>query len=335
MRMRRSLLPLFAALLFVGQGCFSPVTTIPLEEIDGSASPAPDGFVAFEKGYGLLPGKAPTSPIPPERQPSFILETPMPGLPPDVTVLREWDTAPGQTLLRNITTALDVPSGAIGNGARGEALSLTWHDAQQYHWTYDAPAHTLTAELKTATVPTAPGLTEERAAEHASIAAQIFLTERGIDVAGWGAPEVRLQPSGTWRVTFAASRDAQPVSRTDGVFLPAGDLTGTGQTVTYATMELPRSLDRSNYPALTSGEVLQRLRAGGTNPIQDAGEGATVTIEQWTTVLYWYEGVQGTVRRSFYIPALLATGTYRHAGTAKPYSTLVPLATDDSFAGTP
>lgn len=320
----------------MGQGCFAPATTVPLEAIDGSfTASVPDGQVAFEKGYGALPGDAPTSAIPLERQPSFILEAEMPPLPPDVTVLREWDTSPNQTLLRNITTAVDVPSGALGNGARGETLSLTWQDAQQYVWRYDAPAHTLTAERTTAIAPSPSTLPAEQAVEQASIAAQVFLVERGIDMAGWGAPEVRLQPSGGWRVTFSASRDAQAVSKPDGVFLLAGDVTGTGNVVTYATVELPRSVDRSNYPALTAGEVLQRLRAGGTNPLQDVGSNATITVEAWSLVLYRYEGVQAGVRRFFYIPSLLAMGTYRDGAVAQPYSTLIPLATDDSFVKTP
>jgi hypothetical protein len=326
--MNRRLFLLCAAVLLVGQGCFAAPQSVPLEEIAATATATPDGMVAFRTGFGQLPGTPPSFVSRP--QPTVILEGGLPTIPPDVTVLREWNTSPDTHLLRNMTTAFNVPSGAFGASPQTEALTLSWRDGTGYAWTYAAPEHALRTERL---LPAASPFTGEVDQINTKILATTrdFLSVRGVDTAGWGVPIVHTSSSGAWRVTYAASRDEQTVMYPDGHSLLAGSVEGTGDSVTRAFLELPRSLDRSNYPALTEGEVLRRLRAGGTNPLPTSSSGASVSFETFRFVLYRHEGVVGGSRRLFYIPALQASGTLRQEGTVSPHTTLVPLVADSAF----
>lgn len=110
----------------------------------------------------------------------------------------------------------------------------------------------------------------------------------------------------------------------------------------YASFELPTELDRSNYPALSSDEVLARLKAGGLNPppaieTSASSSPATVTFNDLTLALLEYR-TDDTLshangqRRFFFIPALSARGQIRYMdGTTSSYTTLVPLIKDDEF----
>ena len=326
--MNRGLLPLCAAVILLGQGCFAPPSSVPLANITATPTVTPDGAVAFREGFGKLPGSAPSHLN--GAQPSAVLTTDLPPIPSDVTVLREWDTTPDTNLLRNITTALGVPSGTFGAAPQTRALSLSWDDGAGYRWVYNAPIHVLSA---TRLLPPASPFTGEAAQVRAQIltTADDFLSAHGIQMAGWGLPTVHTSSSGAWRVTYAASRDEQTVAHANSTSLLAGTLEGIGDAVMQASLELPRSLDRSNYPALAQGEVLRRLRAGGINPLPPLPAGASIAFESFQFVLYRHEGTLAGKTRVFYIPALQAQGTLRQGGTHSPYTTLVPLVPDETF----
>jgi hypothetical protein len=328
--MKRTLFALCAALVLVGQGCFSAPRTPSLDEITNTPTVTPDGIVAFREGFGALPGPAPTIGTPANHQPPTVLNETLPNIPPDVTVLREWDTSPDANLLRNLTTAIGVPSGAFGASPQAGTLSLSWRDGAGYDWTYDAPAHVLRVERSLPSASPSVATDEERGTQ-ALTATRDFLVARGISTVGWGVPAAHVSSSGAWRVTYAASRDEQTVALARGDALLAGTAEGIGDTVTRGTFELPRSIDRSNYPALAQGEVLRRLRAGGTNPLPALPSDSAVTLDEFELVLYRHEGLVNGKIRVFYIPALSASGMLRQGGTFSPYQTLVPLAADAVF----
>lgn len=331
--MHRKFFPLCAALLLFGQGCFAPPEQVSLDDVRVEALAAPDGVVAFREGFGKLPGSAPSYTS--AAQPTVVLDADLPLLPPDVTVLREWDTAPDTNLLRNLTTAIGVPSGAFGVAPHTDALTLLWRDGAGYTWTYEAPAHALRAERLLPAASPFAGTAEGLANTRILATVDDFIAARGIDTAGWGVPAVHTSSSGAWRVTYAASRDEHAAFSTQGHSILAGSVEGVGESVMRASLELPRSLDRSNYPALAQGEVLRRLRAGGTNPLPPLPEGSSVSFDAFQTVLYRHEGTVAGKTRVFYVPALHASGMLRQGGTLSPYTTLVPLATDASFERSP
>ncbi len=325
---RRPLLA-FASLALLGQGCWAVPRAQPSPSVVPSVSgdPSPDGPVVFREGFGKLPGKAPTQPGVPSTSIPIVFATEVPELPPEVTVLREWASVPDETVIRNVTTALRVPSGAIGRTPLSGHLEVSWRDGVGYRWRYTSASGTLAFERDELSFPEPLGTTTGDAIE----VAQTFLTGRGADVTGWGLPDAQGAI-----VTFAATRDEQSAVLPNGQPMIASSLEAdvTGDIALRGFFELPRHMDRSNYPALTAGEMLERLRAGGTHPVTNAGEGSSIVFDKLTLALFRYEGVVNGDKRIFYLPALWAQGTLRRAdGAIIPWATTVPLVKDELFQG--
>lgn len=310
---------LTCALCLLGQGCFSrPTATTQIPQVVGE--PSPEGTVAFTNGFGTLAGPVPV----PEREKSapMVFDVELPSFPTDVTVLREWSPAPDDTLLRNITNALGVPSGALGQRPNGTDLRVSWSDDRGYAWNYGVVAANAVGFARAGMTPRAP--TDEVNAIEQSRA---FLLAHGADMTGWGIPFV----DGS-RVVFAASRDRQSVVDDAGRPVPEAviEVTDNG-TPARGWFVIPRQMDRSNYPALNASDIQKRLRSGGTNIAGIAG-GGVVTISRFALGLYRYRITQDAVIRTYYLPALLAEGTVTRTGGFKtPYATAVPLVHDDAF----
>ena len=265
----------------LGQGCWTIPNPQPSPSVIPSVSgdPSPDGPVTFREGFGKLPGTAPTRPGVPSGSLPIVFATEVPELPPEVTVLREWASTPDETLIRNITTALHIPSGALGRTPIGKKLELTWKDGAGYIWSYASASNT---------------------------------------------------------VTFAATRDAQSAIESSGQPMVAATLEAdvTGDIAIRGFFESLKNMDRSNYPALSAGDVLERLRAGGTHPVTDAGVGSSVVFDRLSIALVRHEADADGASRVFYLPALWAQGTLRRAdGAIIPWATTVPLVSDESFQG--
>ncbi|HWQ99482.1 MAG TPA: hypothetical protein VN397_01390 [Candidatus Methylomirabilis sp.] len=135
-------------------------------------------------------------------------------------------------------------------------------------------------------------------------------------------------------VDYAATRDEQLVLNDRGESIFAAHLVVNVKdgTVQSGWFELPTDLDRSNYPALSANETLERLRAGGLNPITGSSPGVTITLNSFVIGLHKHTVTADDQPRSYFLPALWARGTVRRAdGSTTGYATLVPLVRDDAF----
>lgn len=313
--------------VLLGQGCWAPPTSSfqPPSPLP-SGDPSPDGPVAFREGFGKLPGMPPTHAGVSAGSVPVVFNAEVPELPPEVTVLREWTNAPNETLVKNITTALHVPSGALGRAPAGGRLDVSWKDGAGYAWRYSSASGTVAFERDDASFPEPLGTKTGDAVD----VARTFFSRRGADVASWGPPYAQ----GIF-VTFAASRDEQSAVLPDGQpqIAAALDADVTGDVALRGFFELPKNQDRSNYNALSAGEVLERLRGGGTHPVTNAGAGSSLVFDHLSIALYRHEPTVNGVPRVFYLPALWAQGTLHRAdGALIPWATTVPLVKDDAFA---
>jgi hypothetical protein len=310
-------------LCLLGQGCLSPLipTKSDTSAVEPIGDPSPEGLVMFREGFGKLPGTSPLARAAEASLPGIVLAAPLPSLPNEVTVLREWNRRPEESLLRNLTSALTVPPGTLGEHPVGTALELGWTDESGVTWTYS-----VSSTLPLAFSRRAP---TERAASAAD-AARLFLTDRGVNMQGWGDAVVEDR-----QVRFAATRDRQTVVDANGEAVPAAIINVSELNApSQGQLELnPVGLDRSNYPSFTEGETLERLRVGGTHPLQDNIPGSVVTFTQFSLALYRHDALLNGVSRTFYLPALWAIGTVRRPdGSAFPYATTVPLVRGNQFA---
>ena len=137
-------------------------------------------------------------------------------------------------------------------------------------------------------------------------------------------------------VNYSAARDEQLVLDRQGESALAARLVVNvkDSSVQSGWLELQPELDRSNYPALSGNEVLERLRAGGLQPLSGSSPELTITYDSFLLGLYRHEVTLDEQPRSYFIPALWARGTARRAdGSATGYATVVPLVRDGAFAG--
>jgi hypothetical protein len=316
--MFRRIVAVTLGLCLFGQGCTLParnVSTLPKQE-EPQGQPSPEGFVLFHDGFGFLPGAPRTATRSPRR----------------LTVLRARNPAPNETLLRNVTTAVGIPAGTLGKNVTGKNISVSWHDADGFTWDYNASLQTLTfqgpAIRNPARVVHTPLPTD--AVEWAKAEATRFFDQHGIERNSWGREPIITKTDDVITITYAASQDVQPVALPSGAPERAGSMTldPFSKEVISGWAVLPHAMDRSNYPALTSAEILERLRAGGSHP---PTSDAIVTITEITSALYRDDVIVNGLPRTFYYPALWARGTSRTGDRITDYATVIPLVADHAF----
>lgn len=141
--MRRSI-QFLASLTLVasfGAGCLPPVTTLKVAEpLDNKTT---ELFVPRENGFGALP----TITVP-ARRARVTVNAILPQVPDKITIIRLRSGGPNDTELRNIASAIGVPSGTISDNPRRSTLDLTWTDDQGYRWTYHTNERVLEFSLE-------------------------------------------------------------------------------------------------------------------------------------------------------------------------------------------
>lgn len=322
----------FLTICLLGQGCIASPIATNLPTISPTGEPSPEGFVTFREGFGKLPGRSPYDATK-KAQPKLILNAELPAIPTDVTVLREWNGAPSETLLRNVLLGVQVPAGVLGNKPVGDALAVRWHDEQGYAWSYTANTQTVTFHRMQPAQqhPTdAQRLSPDEIAEQA----RVFLVAHGVDAREWGrAPEIRTASSSAFAVLyFADSRDGQGVvnrlGQTESV--AAIQLDVVSGDVSDGWFKLSQGTDRSNYNALSPDQVMERLRTGGLNTAGEFND-ATIVINEFARILYKHDGIVNAQPRTFYLPTLWAHGTLTRGDKTTDFATVIPLVRDDAF----
>lgn len=177
---------LLASFVFFGAGCSSFTSMTPVAPMaSDSGTPSPEGLIAFKQGFGILPGK---NPMPVDRASSNVAVNwkELPEINPEVTVIRKRTTMPNVTVVQNLTSAMNVPVGALQSKPSAKAMMITWDDEAGYRWTYDAVTDRLSFEKKNAgaSLTSAKPVVDELLTQSASA----FMKTKGLLVAEWGAP---------------------------------------------------------------------------------------------------------------------------------------------------
>lgn len=177
----------------LGQGCFAVTGTVPSVESD---APAPEGFAAFRKGFGFIPGPSPFARPDSASLPNIVWKERPPAVSNEVTVLRQGPTIPGALLLQNLTTALRIPAGTLEANPSVQGLTASWKDGSGFLWSYDASTGAVAFERMSGQGPlTVPSLPDD---ERIVNAAQAFFSSRGIGQQGWGEPTLAFSWNSWW-----------------------------------------------------------------------------------------------------------------------------------------
>lgn len=182
-------------LLLLGAGCASLIPSTPASTSVDSGSPSPEGTIAYMQGFGLLPGKNPN--VAGVSSPGIAVEwTELPALTPTVTVIRKRKTVPNATVLQNLTSAINIPVGALGANPSAKQLSLTWDDESGFRWNYDAKPDRLSFDRISYDAPivTSALATDEQLTQAATGA----MTARGLLSSDWSSPYVVFSWKSWW-----------------------------------------------------------------------------------------------------------------------------------------
>jgi hypothetical protein len=127
-------IPLYAllAVLLLSAGCFEPISSISIAEPIGSLSGKNN--VAQKQGFGSLP----ITPTVKDTNAVVRINTELPTLQPEVTVLRLPPNGLDATQFQNLTTSFGMPVGLIGKEAKNLEISFTWANADNEVWSYDS-----------------------------------------------------------------------------------------------------------------------------------------------------------------------------------------------------
>ncbi len=128
--MRKYFIIILFAFIFMASGCFEPITSVNIAEpIDTLAKKI---NVAQRQGFGTMPS-------PPKIKPSnsiIRLNTDLPTLQPYVTVLRLPPTGLDFIQFQNLTSAIGMPVGLIGEKVQNLDYSFAWTNSAGEVWEY-------------------------------------------------------------------------------------------------------------------------------------------------------------------------------------------------------
>jgi hypothetical protein len=131
-------IPLYALLatLLLSAGCFEPITSVNLATPLGSFG----NNIAQRQGFGELPN----TPQITESNAVVRINTDLPSLQPDVTVVRLPPNGLNDTQFQNLTTSIGMPIGLIGQQANNLEIAFTWTNTNNEVWSYDSNLRRLT-----------------------------------------------------------------------------------------------------------------------------------------------------------------------------------------------
>src|SRR5512133_2399409 len=145
-------------------------------------------MILFQNGFGLLPGK---NPNPLERASTSKVNVVanwdnLPDLPNVVTIIRKRNALPNSTVLKNVTSALNIPIGTLGSEPVTKSMAMSWRDAYGYQWSYDVERDRLEFEKVGESAPlTSKLISIDDALIHA---VGEFMRDRGLLSGQWSSP---------------------------------------------------------------------------------------------------------------------------------------------------
>ena len=115
----------------MAQGCFEPISTVnvaaPLDSFGNNNIPQLQGF-----------GEIPPTPHVPQTDSMVRINTNLPTLQPDVTVLRLPPNGLNDTQFQNLTSSINMPVGLVGKDATNLEISFTWTNTDGEVLSYDS-----------------------------------------------------------------------------------------------------------------------------------------------------------------------------------------------------
>lgn len=128
----KSLIALILTMILTGAGCYQPITVPQIAEQLGSADQT-ENAVAQQQGFGTLPKiKIPKA----QDLSQMTFNVSLPSMQPTIAVLRLPATNLKTTEFQNLTQAIGLPAGLIGNQTQNLNYNLTWTNQSGIIWQF-------------------------------------------------------------------------------------------------------------------------------------------------------------------------------------------------------
>jgi hypothetical protein len=186
--MRNYLIVGLFALCLLSAGCLEPITGINIAEpIDSLAGKA---GVSQRQGFGPIPS-SPTT----EATRSIVrINVDLPTLQPDITVLRLPPTGLDTIQFQNLTSAIGMPVGLIGERVQNLDYSFAWTNSAGEVWEYISELRRL-SYANVLNSPTQPLVDAWPSEEQIIDAFRAFMYDHGIDPLSYNNPGIET----SWR----------------------------------------------------------------------------------------------------------------------------------------
>ncbi|GEM_PF-3120466 len=309
-------------LTLLGAGCLD---LPPEQKIADTLAPTDKSraAVAQDLGFGMLP-KPQYSNMNSGNGGIVRINAELPSLQPTVTVVRVPAGMADRTQFANLTTAMDVPAGAVGDNARNLSLDFVWTNDEGYVWSYKATNKRL-AFSNPSMAPSAGASSTRLEDEKIVRAARDFVVGHGFKESDYRnfTSASSTDQSGLAIVTAERVADERNIVDKDGhpELGCALYLNATNGKVVSGWLAMAPDAQRSNYPAISASDMKTRMENGGL-----AGPTAgSVDIDK---VFFAFVSLtkQNDHDFEYLAPALVGEGTeHLVQGGSRPYRIVVPL----------
>ncbi|MFZ6015411.1 MAG: hypothetical protein ACOYUZ_03595 [Patescibacteria group bacterium] len=121
----------FIAIITLSAGCL-PDIQVPNIAVSLDNT---DAVITQSQGFGILPGTIHTPAI---NRGEIIINTDLPSLQPEVTVVKIPGSGLNTTRFQNLTHSLGMPIGLLGDNAKNLTLSFSWTNDKNVAWAFDS-----------------------------------------------------------------------------------------------------------------------------------------------------------------------------------------------------
>ena len=250
------------------------------------------------------------------------INSPLPSLQPTVTVVRVPAGTADHTQFANMTTAMGLPAGALGDQTKNLTLSFTWTNSEGYVWSYLAEKSRIAfSNPLYALTGTSTPVNEERTVD----AARDFAVAHGFresDYRNFVMASSSVEFPTLSSVTAERVVDERNIVDKDGRPEQGAVLyVNKSGIVSSGWMSLAQEPQRSDYPAITADEMRQRMEQGGL-----AGPPSGSVDIAKTFFAFVRLPRQSGNDAEFLAPALVGEGVEQLVqGGTRPYRIVVPL----------
>ncbi|MDF1496453.1 MAG: hypothetical protein P1P90_00145 [Patescibacteria group bacterium] len=175
----------FLATILISAGCLEPISSVNIAEPISSLSGI--NSVAQKQGFGQIP----KTPSVPKTKAVVRINTDLPSLQPEVSVLRLPPNGLDTTQFQNLTTSMNMPIGLIGKESKNLDIAFTWTNSDNEVLSYNSNNRRL-IYANAQNTPTSKLVSKWPTDEEIETAVNNFMIGRGLNPLSYRNPTLQI-----------------------------------------------------------------------------------------------------------------------------------------------